>query len=340
MKLKILSFAVALFCALHVLAASYPTSGKCGDNLTWTLTENRSVLNIYGFGAMYNYKSTEAPWNYKVDTHNVDNIIYINLPDGLTSIGNYAFQGCGITDITLPSSLTSIGNNAFVGCVKLKEVRCSSTVLTQIGELAFDRCTYLRSIEIPASITTIGSNAFANNTNLVSVHYKGTLAQWSTINFASEKSNPLYTTKSMRFSNEVLVHAVIPEGSTTIKKYTFEEGKFIATLSLPSTMSTIEQNAFYNCSNLQKIIVNRATPPAIQSATFFGVPTEADLYVPSGSEEAYRNDANWCRFTNIKAIPSSPLAPGIYMTVTTKDAQVININTKNIESVEYHEVTE
>lgn len=343
MKVKILSFAVALFCALHVSAAD--PQGSCGASLNWRFETSTNTLIISGSGAMNNYTSTNAPWHA-----HISNIKSISLPEGITTIGNNSLRGIQISSITLPVSLESIGSNAFQGCTYLEKVMLGSgtSKLTQIGSDAFNRCTFLRVIELPASLTSIGANAFYNNDKLETIYYRGTLAQWASISIGNNVFRSTYNASSIILNanyassnGDLLVHANFPEGTTVVKQNAFYYAKCIATLTIPSTMSTIEANAFNSCTNLQKITVNRDTPPAIQSNTFSGVSTDIEVLVPSGTLAAYQADANWSRFTNIKEMPSvGPLAPGVYMTVTTKDAKVVDFDTKNIESVEYHEVTE
>lgn len=54
---------------------------------------------------------------------NGEKVTNLVIPDGVTEIKNYAFNGCSaLTSITIPSSVTSIGNYAFNGCTGLKEV--------------------------------------------------------------------------------------------------------------------------------------------------------------------------------------------------------------------------
>lgn len=50
----------------------------------------------------------------------------ITIPEGVTSIGDGAFEYSGLTSITIPESVTSIGNDAFSGCSGLTSVLCKS----------------------------------------------------------------------------------------------------------------------------------------------------------------------------------------------------------------------
>ena len=86
------------------------------------------------------------------------------IPDGVTTIGKYAFDGCtGLTSIEIPASVTSIGEYAFQSCYSLSSVEISASV-TSIGEYAFSSCIDLTSVTIYApSLTTYGSNAFSRN---------------------------------------------------------------------------------------------------------------------------------------------------------------------------------
>ncbi len=93
----------------------------------------------------------------------------ISIPDGVTSIGDFAFSFCkGLTSITIPESLTSIGPGAFFRCKGLTSITIPSSV-TSIGDSAFSGCTGLTSITIPESLTSIGPGAFSRCTGLTSI---------------------------------------------------------------------------------------------------------------------------------------------------------------------------
>jgi hypothetical protein len=86
------------------------------------------------------------------------------IPDGVTSIGDYAFTMDWITvkSVTMPDSVTSIGNAAFAGCSGLKSITLPNG-LTSIGEGAFRGCAQLTDLTIPKSVTSIGADAFVKS---------------------------------------------------------------------------------------------------------------------------------------------------------------------------------
>ena len=98
-----------------------------------------------------------------------DGLTSITIPNSVTSIGNSAFNGCdGLTSITIPNNVTSIGNSAFNGCDGLTSITIPNSV-TSIGNYAFSICSGLTSIDIPGSVTSIGVGAFSYCYGLTSI---------------------------------------------------------------------------------------------------------------------------------------------------------------------------
>ena len=91
------------------------------DNLTWKLYED-GTLNISGTGTMKNYDYNDNP----SPVYNNSNVKKVVIEDGVTSIGNSAFNECiSLTSITIPDSVTSIGSYAFYNCKNLKTISLS-----------------------------------------------------------------------------------------------------------------------------------------------------------------------------------------------------------------------
>jgi len=101
-------------------------SGTCGTNLTWTLTDNGGTvtvsnveystltLTITGTGAMYDYTSATRPWGIANGIR--ERITTLNLPEGITHIGDYAFYFTNYSGpLVIPSTVKTIGASGFYG---------------------------------------------------------------------------------------------------------------------------------------------------------------------------------------------------------------------------------
>ncbi|MDR2095896.1 MAG: leucine-rich repeat domain-containing protein, partial [Treponema sp.] len=91
---------------------------------------------------------------------------YEGLP--VRAIGESAFEEAGITAITLPNGVTFIGERAFEGCESLTSITLPNSV-TSIGYGAFEGCGSLTSIALPNGVTDIGERAFRDCGSLETV---------------------------------------------------------------------------------------------------------------------------------------------------------------------------
>lgn len=92
---------------------------------------------------------------------NIVQLISVSLPDGLLSIGNLAFAGCGLTSIEIPKSVIDLGAEAFRGCGNLDKIILPEK-MRSMGLGAFQDCVNIEHIVLPNSITKICRNTFEN----------------------------------------------------------------------------------------------------------------------------------------------------------------------------------
>ena len=251
--------------------------------------------------------SSANPLYYAHHLYSDENTEITNLvmPDGMTSIGNYAFANCsGLTSVTIPNSVTSIsiGEDVFANCSGITSmivesgntkydsrdncnaiietasntliVGCRNTVIpnsvTRIGSYAFSGCSDLTSITIPNSVTSIGSNAFHNCVGLTSFRFPNRLE-----------------TISVNVLSDCHVTSII----------------------IPGSVKTIEQGAFVSCQQLQDVYCLAADVPTTNSQTFYNLNTNnVTLHVWSGSVSAYSSADVWKTLKQVVALTPDEIA--------------------------------
>lgn len=195
----------------------------------------------YGFENLKTLFVTEGALEIKDKTfQNIYNLEYIYLPDGLTKIGAYAFNRCGIVGIRLPESLTEIGNNAFEHCTLLEEIRIPKGVHT-VGKDLFHFCSSLKNAVVGGAETEIYINYFYYCDRLESVTLPG-------FAFANHWSN-----NGKWLKLESLKTVAITEGSTTLKDRSFIDNGLITKVVLPESLEMIGSAAFQGCSSLEEV---------------------------------------------------------------------------------------
>ena len=206
-------------------------------------------------GVMKDYSaSDESEW----DSYTYD-ITSIIIKDGVTHIGDYAFNSCTNLTVTIPTSVTSI------------------------GKYAFSNCKNLMSVTIPASVTSIGSSAFAACNSL------------ATVTFASESSQ-LKTIGNGAFEDcGKLTSVTIPDGVTSIGSSAFNSSG-LTSVSVPASVTNIGANAFLLCTSLASVTIHASSPAVCGKYAFDANKTGRKISVPSSSVETYKSE--WPDYAN------------------------------------------
>ena len=206
----------------------YTGTGDCGktsnDNVKWVCADmdgnsTGETMVIYGSGAMADYtQPDQAPWyGYDFTT--------LNIEEGVTTIGNYAFQNCnGINTVNLPSKVTSIGNYAF-DIAGLTSATLNSN--PTIGNNAFGSGVAL-TMNLPAS---------------ASGDYKWASFYNNYCNFQGDENTTVFKAKSKgeNVTLTAIADRIIPVGTAVVLR-TPSDGSPVLTNTSASTSGSYTDN--------------------------------------------------------------------------------------------------
>ncbi|MDD4822410.1 MAG: leucine-rich repeat domain-containing protein [Bacteroidales bacterium] len=277
----------------------------CRNLLSVTIPEGVTSIGDNAFSGCYGFKSVSIPSTVSLIGENAfaycSGITRITIPEGLKTIANGTFQGCSALDsVIIPESVNSIGRNAFYYCSLLDSIVIPSSV-NYVGEYAlystpwfdnqpdglvyaglvaykykgdmpentaitlndgtkgvsgyaFDNCANMISILIPADVCQIGPLPFKGCTALT-----GITVDKSSASFNSEEG--------VLFTKNVDTLICYPTGKTT------------TSYILPSTVTVIKDNAFFNCKTLTNVSIPEGVT-SIGEYAFSGCTGLASLTLP------------------------------------------------------------
>ena len=215
--------------------AAPPTSGPCGENVTWSYDKVTQSLTLRGTGPTANYSPYEqTPWV----EHYGQALKTVTIADGVTVLGDHLFRDCtNLRSVTIPESVTVLEMGAFAGCTALQNLSLPKG-LAHIDNFAFQDCTSLRKLTLPEGLKAIDEGALNGCTSLEHVTIPQGIDRIGTTLFADCTN---------------LKSVTIPKSVTGIESSAFRGCTALQSLTLPESVTTIDYGAFENCASLEHV---------------------------------------------------------------------------------------
>ena len=259
-------------------------TGQCGDDLRWSLEEGTLIL--LGTGAMWDGQ----PWQaYAQQIRRVD------LPEGLTAIGENAFAGCNaLTRVKIPASLQQVKDNAFSGCAALVRVDYGSSqaAWTAIGIGGGNEPLEQAKLYYTAAGTCGNAVTWTISDGMLELRGRGELWEFSPDNrpgWYDERSiidsvvieSGITNISAYAFCDTAVEQAQIPGSVVNIKSYAFFNTK-LREIAFSEGLKNIASYAFGNCSELRRVTVPNCYV-RISPYVFSGCEALTDITVDEGN---------------------------------------------------------
>ena len=256
------------------------------DSLKTVIISNGERANYtFSFAECYSLETVVLPDDTEIIGAHAfemcENLKNVNIPDSIIEIGEYAFCDCGLLKyVTFPYYILRIGDGAFEQCKSLIDADMSTCYdLFSIGEDAFADCSSLLRVNLPTELRTIGAYAFLNCDRIQDIYIPYDVERVGEYAFAgcvSLRKVVLYPNTTYTVIEESTF-----EGCTNLREVYFlynssieEIGRrafadcinltcisvsgnydFEATISLPTSLTTIGEQAFINCKGISAVVI-------------------------------------------------------------------------------------
>ena len=276
---------------------------------------------------------------YKEQTYNV------------TRINDKTFMpSTYLPSITIPSSVNYIGDSAVAECITLTSIVCKALIPPALGENVFLNVNKSIPLYVPEeSVEIYRTTAQWKEFNILAVDKNGKCGDNMALNWQYD-SNKLLTiygngtlnsnyTFGLKAPSEVET-LIIAEGVTSIGNSAFSGYTTLKYMSIPSSVETIYEQAFYNCTGLQEIYSYRAEPADAYSNTFDGISkSKCTLHVLAESIDIYSRATGWRDFYKVETIDAETVTDPVDEVVVNPTDNTAEITWPAVDNSNTYEIT-
>ena len=171
---------------------------------------------------------------------------------------------------------TGVTSVSFTECRNLFEIILPNKLKT-ITSNAFQNCFYIRSITIPNSVTSIENYAFSGCSSLASIQWNAKKCNA----FSHKIYSPFY------YSRGQIVSFMFGDSVEHIPQFLCNSMSKLTSVTIPSSVTSIGEGAFSDCSSLYMVYLKNPVPPTLGSDVFSGTKIGI-IYVPTASVDVYK----------------------------------------------------
>lgn len=212
-----------------------------------------------------------------------------------------------------------ISEEMFYHCEHLSSIKLPKSV-TEIRGWAF-KDTKLTKIIIPENVTTIDNYAFNGCDSLICFSVIDGNMNYTTLDGVLFNANK---TELIRYPQDKSGSYVIDDDVSTIGDDAFYNCKKLTTLILPKNLKKIGYDAFYGCDGLKELYVQNSAPIDVFFGGFSIRFNRCILYIPKGSYDKYYLAPGWGDFSNIKEYEGEPTSNELVKSQTLSISAVAN----------------
>ena len=290
----------ALLLALCLLPLCAFTADAASSDVIYKKKSGTITVTVYEDGlAKYTGSGTLSKRIYEEP----DNIVKIEIGEGITKIGEEVFREYrNLKSVKFPSTLTTIGPRAFYECKKLSSAKLPDG-LKKIGSGAFIDCA-LTSVTIPDSVTSLAYDLDIGEAALGAFE----CPKLSKVTLGKGITNIPYAC----FASTAIESITIPSSVTRIEEYAFSFCTKLTSITIPAKVEYIGSMAFVNTSSLTNVIF-LGDMPEMDSA-FYCASFNAAAYYPQGNS-SWEEDPNRAVCDLLAAVPYTVSSKGNYIPV-------------------------